>query len=111
MDELLALVRTPIEHVPVPKFPGITWDISVVVPEAVRVAQIADVIANCEKKLVRDVKFVAIYRGEPIPEGRKSVTFSILFRADDRTLLEDEVEPIHKQVVKQLQQQVGGELR
>ncbi len=111
LDELLALERAPIEHVPAPKFPGITWDISVVVPEAVRVAQIADVIWKCDKTLVRGVEFVAIYRGAPIPDGRKSVTFSILFRADDRTLLEDEVEPIHKRIVKQLEQQVDGELR
>ena len=111
LDELLAAKATPITYVPAPKYPGITWDISVVVPEPVRVEQIEDVIRRGGKKLVRGVDFVAVYRGDPIPTDRKSVTFSILFRSDERTLLEDEIEPIHARIVESLKRQVDGELR
>jgi len=111
LDELLAADTTPISYVPAPRYPGITWDLSVVVPESVRVEQIEGVIRQAEKKLVRGVEFVAVYRGEPIPADRKSVTFSILFRSDERTLLEEEVEPIHARIVKRLKDEVAGDLR
>ena len=111
LDALLDLETAPIKHVPAARYPGITWDISVVAPETVSVAEVAEVIRRGDRKLVREVDFVAVYRGDPLPAGRKSVTFSITFRSDDRTLLEDEVEPIHARIVKQLKKTVDGDLR
>jgi len=111
LDLLLGLDRQAIKHVPAPKYPGITWDISVVVPESVRVSEVAEVIRRADRKLVKSVDFVAVYRGAPISDGAKSVTFSILFRSDERTLLEEEVEPVHERIVQKLKEDVGGELR
>lgn len=111
LDALLAAQTAAIKHLAAPKYPGITWDISVVVPESVTVGRVAEVIRGAEKMLVRGVDFVDVYRGDPLPAGRKSVTFSITFRSDDRTLLEDEVEPIHARIVKQLKNKVDGDLR
>ncbi len=111
LDELLRVEKRPLRYQPAPRFPGITWDLSVVAPESVRVQQIQDLIAQTDRRLVREVEFVAAYRGDPIPAGRKSVTFSITFRSDERTLQEDEVEPIHQRIVKRLKEQLGCELR
>lgn len=111
LDLLLGLDRKAIKHVPAPKYPGITWDISVVVPESVRVSEVAGAIRSADRTLVKSVDFVAVYRGDPIPGDAKSVTFSIIFRSDERTLLEEEVEPVHERIVQKLKEDVGGQLR
>jgi phenylalanyl-tRNA synthetase beta chain len=57
------------------------------------------------------VSFFDIYRGKPVPAGRKSVAFRMVFRAADRTLSGDEVEAARLKVVEALAREFGAELR
>ncbi len=91
------------------KFPPVMRDIAVVVDEETPVAQIERVIRNSAKYLEKLTLF-DVYRGKGVPEGKKSVAFSLTFRAPDRTLSDQEVNGILDKIVNALGK-IGAKLR
>ncbi len=98
-------------YVPLPKYPGVSRDLSLVCDEAVTVAQAESVISAAAGKLLRSVKLFDIYRGTGIPEGKKSMAFSLELRADDRTLTDADSEAVVSKVLDALQTKLDAVLR
>ena len=92
------------------KYPAMTRDISMVVPKNVLVGQIEDVIAQRGGKILESYQLFDIYEGAQILAGHKSVAYSIVFRAKDRTLTDEEVTAAMKKILNGLQG-LGIELR
>ena len=90
-------------YVPLPKYPSVTRDIAVICEEATTVAQLEDVICAAAGKLLRSIKLFDIYRGTGIPDGKKSMAFSMELRADDRTLTDTDCEQVMNKVLSALQ--------
>ncbi|MDQ3135867.1 MAG: hypothetical protein M3Q76_13890, partial [Acidobacteriota bacterium] len=59
----------------------------------------------------RDVSLVYVYEGERVPEGQRSVTLRIGYRADDRTLRDDEVDELHRRIVATLEETFRSQLK
>jgi phenylalanyl-tRNA synthetase beta chain len=85
--------------------------VAVVVPERVRAAEVESAIRRAGGALVEAVRPFDVYRGEPVPEGKKSLAFSIQYRAADRTLTDEEVTVIHGKILEALERDLGGVLR
>ena len=98
-------------YTPLPKFPTVSRDISLVCDEAVTVAQIENTIYASAGKLLRSVKLFDIYRGTGVPEGKKSMAFSLALRADDRTLTDADSEGVISKVLSALKETAGAVLR
>ena len=98
-------------YVPLPKYPGVSRDLSLLCDEAVTVAQIEDVITANGGKLLRGVKLFDIYRGVGVPEGKKSMAFSLELRADDRTLTDSDSEGVITKVLAALKEKLDAVLR
>ena len=98
-------------YVPLPKYPGVTRDLSLMCDEAVTVAQIEDVITANGGKLLRGVKLFDIYRGVGVPEGKKSMAFSLELRADDRTLTDADSEAVVSKILAALKDKLDAVLR
>ncbi len=98
-------------YVPLPKYPGVSRDLSLVCEEAVTVAQIEEVITASAGKLLRGVKLFDIYRGVGVPEGKKSMAFSLELRSDERTLTESDCEGVTSKVLKALEEKLDAKLR
>ena len=109
--QLAALQLPEATYVPLPKYPSVNRDLSVVCDEAITVAQVEDVIASAAGKLLRDVKLFDIYRGTGITEGKKSLAFSMELRADDRTLTDSDCEQVTGKVLTALEKTLGIVLR
>ena len=77
---------------PLPKYPAVTRDLSLLCDEAVTIAELTDVITAAGGKLLRRVDLFDIYRGTGVAEGKKSVAFTQVLRADDRTLTDADPE-------------------
>ncbi|MBS6645525.1 MAG: phenylalanine--tRNA ligase subunit beta [Clostridiaceae bacterium] len=92
------------------KYPAVTRDISMVVPKNILVGQIEDIIAQRGGKILESYQLFDIYEGAQILAGHKSVAYSIVFRASDRTLTDDEVGAAMKKILNGLQG-MGIELR
>ena len=98
-------------YVPLPKYPSVNRDISLVCDENVTVACVEDVITTAAGKLLRNVRLFDIYRGVGVPAGKKSLAFSLELRADDRTLTDADSESVISKVVNALQEKLGAALR
>ncbi|MBE6976706.1 MAG: phenylalanine--tRNA ligase subunit beta [Ruminococcaceae bacterium] len=98
-------------YTPLPKYPSVTRDLALVCDEAVTVASCEDVITASAGKLLRGVKLFDIYRGVGIPEGKKSLAFSLELRADDRTLTDSDSEAVVTKVLSSLSEKLGATLR
>ncbi len=110
-DKLMAVKGCDPEYTPLPKFPSVTRDIAVVCEEAVTVGALEKVIAKASKGLLREIKLFDIYRGKGVDEGKKSVAFNLVFRADDRSLTGEEVDKAVTNLLKALLDELGAVLR
>ena len=99
------------EYVPLPKFPAVERDIAVVCDKAVTVGALEDCIRKGAKGLLKDVALFDIYTGAGIPEGKKSVAFSLTLRADDRSLTSEEADADVKSILETLEKDLGAVLR
>ena len=111
LNDLMAAKGADPEYVPLPKFPAVTRDIAVVCGEAVTVGALEDCIRRGAKGLLKDVTLFDIYRGKGIPEGKKSVAFNLVLRADDRSLTAEEADQDVKSILETLEKELGAVLR
>ncbi|MBQ5663666.1 MAG: hypothetical protein IIV19_04460 [Bacteroidaceae bacterium] len=106
------LIRKPeATFTPLPKYPAVTRDLSLLCDEAITIAELTDVITAAGGKLLRRVDLFDIYRGKGVAEGKKSVAFSLVLRADDRTLTDADSEGVTKKVLAALESKLGATLR
>lgn len=99
------------QYKPLPKFPASQRDIAMLVKDDVIVKDIEDIIKAKGGKLLESIKLFDVYKGKQIADGFKSVAYSITFRADDRTLTDDDVASPMKKIVKELEDKLGAQLR
>jgi len=110
-EAVLALYPPAVTTVSLPRFPAIERDLSVIVAEPVRWAQIEAVIDQVQPPLLESVRFITTYRGKPIEKGHKSVSLRMVFRDPQQTLRHDQVDPQVAAVVEALSEQCGAALR
>ncbi|WP_163328380.1 phenylalanine--tRNA ligase subunit beta [Desulfurobacterium thermolithotrophum] len=93
----------------IPKFPPVTRDIAVLVDADMPVGKLEEVIKSSAKYLEK-LKLFDLYKGKEIPEGKKSVAFSLVFRSKEKTLSDEEVNKILNGIIKALEK-FGATLR
>lgn len=92
------------------KYPAVNRDISMVMPKNILVGQVEEIIRKKGGNLLESFELFDIYEGSQIKEGFKSVAYSVVFRAKDRTLADNEVQEIMDKILKALKE-LGIELR
>jgi phenylalanyl-tRNA synthetase beta chain len=110
-ERLSALQSGPRAVKPIPRFPAVERDLSVIVDEQVPWADIAGAVDEKAPGELEDIRFVDIYRGKGIAAGKKSVTLSLRFRDEDGTLTHDTVDGFERAIVQSLGHRVQAELR
>jgi phenylalanyl-tRNA synthetase beta chain len=98
LERVFAHIKGAKKFVPLPASPGITRDISLVLPESISVQSVIAAIRQEAGSLLRDVSLADYYRGKQIPEGKRGLTLSCFYQALKRTLTEEEVAPVHSRV-------------
>ena len=112
VESLLRLAVRELPYVDVPTLPGVTHDLAIVVDESVTYEQLVQRIGSAGGKLLADVRLFDVYR-DPVRvgKGKKSMAFSLTYRAADRTLTSEEVEKAHEKLVNKVLRATGGEVR
>ncbi len=108
---LIQLAKEDKKYVAVPKYPAIERDIAVLVKDEISSYQIESVVKETAGSLLESVKMFDIYKGKQIEEGYKSVAYELVFRAEERTLVDEEVNKIFNKVLKALEIDLGAQLR
>jgi len=110
-ETLMSLAGGAVKVKQIPRFPAIQRDLSVIVDEEIRWADIIRAVKSKACAELEDVRFVGIYRGKGIPSGRKSVTLTLQFRDEDGTLTHETVDGFESDIVRSLAESTKAELR
>ena len=109
---LLRLAHDELPYEDVPTLPGVEVDLALVVDESVTYEQLMQRISSAGGKLLAEAHLFDVYRDEKrVGAGKKSMAFSLTYRAADHTLTSEEVEKVHNKLVTKLVRGLGAEVR
>jgi phenylalanyl-tRNA synthetase beta chain len=111
LGALLASGERPLRYQPLPRFPSVVRDLSLVAPRRAEFGEMRRAVLSLGIEECREVLLVDVYEGAGVPEGKRSITLRVEYRADDRTLRDEEVDAMHARVVAALEQRFGAQLR
>ncbi len=94
-----------------PQFPGVQRDLSLTVPNRITINQMETIIIEKGGNLLKSHQLYDLYEGDQIEKGFKSVTFSILFRSNEKTLKDSEVDLIMQSIISETSRTLGAKLR
>ena len=102
VDKLRLLQGKRLKFSPLEIYPAIARDISMSISEVITFGQIESLVKGLGLGCLKDIKLVDYYTGKHIRKGHKGLTLSIKYQAKDHTLTEEEIAPLHKQVLDRL---------
>lgn len=111
LSRLLETEQRPTLYHPLARYPGIDRDLSLLIDRRVAFAELERVILEQRLDNLREVKLVDVYEGVNLPEGKRSITLRIEYRADERTLRDEEVDAMHSSIVAILEQEFNAQQR
>ncbi|HMZ47403.1 MAG TPA: phenylalanine--tRNA ligase subunit beta [Flavobacteriales bacterium] len=97
--------------VPVPRFPSVRRDLSLLLDSSVTFAQLERAARQSERKLLREVGLFDVYEGDKLPAGKKSYALSFILLDEEKTLTDDQVEKAMGRIRSALEKEAGAELR
>jgi phenylalanyl-tRNA synthetase beta chain len=110
-EALVAAQEPKVEFRPLPRFPAILRDLAVTVDEDASVAEVEWMVREAGRPWLEACTLFDVYAGEPIPKGKKSLAFSLTYRASDRTLTDEETSQVHDTIILRLEKDLGATLR
>jgi phenylalanyl-tRNA synthetase beta chain len=111
LTALLELSELAVLYSPLPRFPSIVRDVSLLIGRKYTVTELIRAATEQQARSFVKTEFVGTYEGEGIPDDQRSITLRVEYRADDRTLRDEEVDEIHRRLVENLKQKFGAEIR
>jgi phenylalanyl-tRNA synthetase beta chain len=96
---------------PLPIYPGIGRDISLLSKDDLLAEDILKAVRQAAGPLLKEIKIADFYRGKQVPQGFKSLTISCLYRAEDRTLTDLEVNLLHEPALTALKEKFSVQIR
>ncbi len=111
MEDLFKKIDLKRRFKALPRYPAIRRDISMLADDSVNASSVFNVIKKEGKDLVRSVDVFDLYKGQQIEQGKKSLAYSLEYRSDERTLKDEEVAQIHKNIQEALVKNLGIQIR
>jgi phenylalanyl-tRNA synthetase beta chain len=111
LENLLLTSTDELTYQPIPRYPGITRDLALLIDESVPVSQIEAGIQAVAGELLKSVTLFDVFTGEQVEVGKKSIAFNLVYRSDNRTLKDKEVQQAHDRVVEHLVETFEAKLR
>ena len=109
--EQAASPRDTLRVAPLPRYPSVVRDVSILVDHTLPAASVRGTIREAAGETLVDVREFDRYRGEGVPEGRLSLSLRLTFRSPERTLTDDEVQQTMEGVVEALERTRNARLR
>lgn len=108
---LLGAAEATVIYTPLARYPSVTRDVSLLVARRVAFADLLRVVHDVNAEYCRAAKLVGTYEGANLPEGMRSVTLRLEYRAEERTLRDEEVDQIHARIVGALEEEFEARQR
>ena len=110
LSELMNFIQ-PVTATAVYTYPAATQDLSLIVDESLDAAELQSTVTEGCGELLESIRTADVYKGQGIGEGKKSITFAMVFRATDRTLTQEEATESRNAAVALASKLHGAELR
>ncbi len=112
MDTLASLISDKfVKAKPVSTYPPVKEDIAVIVEDYIPQSDVESTIKRASRGLLEDLTLFDVYRGDQIPDGSRSLAYSLVFRAPDHTLDAKEVEETRKRIISDLEKRLKATVR
>ena len=111
LDKLLSKKTGKMKFKEISKYPTISKDLAILIDKNISSDEIAKAIKKAAGSLLTNTEIFDVYEGANIPEGKRSIAYSLSFGANDRTLTDEEINNIMNKVIDNLQNKMGAELR
>jgi len=102
MDSLIKLLPETRQSKPIPKFPAVPRDITIIVNKDTESGAILECIENIQEQLVENIQLFDVFTGDPISPGKKSISIRVTYRSSKKTLEDEDVGNIHKMIADRL---------
>jgi len=110
-DNLLQFIPLDIRYRALPKYPSVQRDLALIVRSEILSIDIMNTIKSIDSQLIKKVILFDIFQGAKIGEGFKSLAYSIVFQAENRTLTDKEVDEIDRKIREKLAQTFNAKMR
>ena len=110
LDVLYGINKRKTTYKPLPKFPAVERDFAMLCDIDVPVGDLEKAIISGGSRLLERVELFDVYAGSQIPEGKKSVAFSVWLRSNEGTLTDEQIESTSKRIIEKLEK-IGAQLR
>jgi phenylalanyl-tRNA synthetase beta chain len=111
LQAALAEPQQPAVYAPLAKFPSVSRDVTFAAKRDVTCDSIREAIRCQNFELCRSVGFVDVYEGKGLADDERAITIRFEYRSDHRTLVEDEVEALHQQIIAKIQKDLQVTVR
>lgn len=109
--KIVEISNPVVEYTALPKYPSVYRDMAFVLDEDVLMSSVKEIATSISDELLEDFQVFDIYTGDQIEDGKKSIAFSLVFRAQDRTLVDSEINEITEKIIEKLQTELNAVLR
>ncbi|MBA5791406.1 phenylalanine--tRNA ligase subunit beta [Flavobacterium sp. xlx-214] len=110
-NAILSVVSSKIKFAEISKYPIVKRDLALLLKNDITFAEVYKTVKLVDKNLISDVSLFDVYEGDKLPEGTKSYAISIKLQDKEKTLTDVQIDKIMSKIQKQLQTEVGAELR
>lgn len=110
-EDLINLAKTDKTFKKLPKYPATQRDLAFLVDDSVLAAQIENIIKKKSGNIFESLTLFDVYKGNQIPENKKSMAYSVIFRDENKTLTDDDINPVIESILKELSEKLNVTLR
>jgi phenylalanyl-tRNA synthetase beta chain len=110
LSRLMPLIPDSIVSQPIPKFPSISRDITLIIDKSLEAAGLLNAVRMQEEELIDDIFLFDLFEGKPIPPGKKSISFRIVYRSSMKTLKDEDINQLHQKITQKLLSKFGADL-
>ncbi len=111
LDQLLPLLEQKIVYHQIPRYPAIERDVALVLDDQIAASDVLNLLREYPSDILSQVELFDHYKGKNLPDNTKSLGIRLTYRSKDRTLAEDEIEPVHIALVEHVAQKTGAKIR
>jgi len=110
-EALLLLAKTEKTYKKLPKYPSSQRDLALIADDTVLAAQIENIIKKKAGNIFESLTLFDVYKGKQIADNKKSMAYSVVFRDENKTLTDEDINPVIESILKELSEKLGVTLR
>lgn len=111
LDKIFELYKWNKKYKEIPKYPSVSFDLSLVIDEHMLAQDIEKIIKSKSGNILERIEIFDVYKGPQIPEGKKSISFNIIFRDKSKTLTDKDINEVIKKILEDLKNKLEVEIR